>query len=84
VRSFQSRTERVERTGKLRIEAPAGEANVSMGYGVFTGAGIRSQDHSYSFELENVGVVDAREYGNVCEFSPCPARPLQRFRNLRR
>ncbi|KAH8771792.1 hypothetical protein F5883DRAFT_415603 [Diaporthe sp. PMI_573] len=28
----------------------------------------RGQDHSYSFELENVGVVDAGEYGNITRF----------------
>lgn len=104
VRTFQSRTEKVERNGKLCIETPASGGNFSMGYGVFTGTQIcmgeivgeylgrllpldwdtkRDQVHSYSFELENVGVVDASEYGNVGGFSPCPANPLQRCTNLR-
>lgn len=34
------------------------------------------QDHSYSFELEDVALVDAREYGSVGGSSLCLARPL--------
>lgn len=97
VTSFQNLTERVERAGKLRIEAAAGERNTSMGYGVFTGGWIcrgdivgeylgrllprdwntsPDQDHSYSFELEDVALIDAREYGSVRGSFLCLARPL--------